>query len=342
MAGKLSLFAPDVMIALYREGGPQVNLDRWPAFATFLGRADRRPLAHQSSELNLLEVCGVEPGSVSTISIAALCAAVDGIDATGDMLFRVDPVHLRADPNQILLFSDETTSPSLEEADALLDYLNAALDSPRFHRGAHAARWYAAVPYLDASTSSPRSVNGHSIAPHRPRGTGRAHLERLMNDVQMALHDAPVNDARSAAGRLPINAVWVWGGGSVTRPARTDLTPRGIYGDDVLAAALSRLMDIPWDASVGAASLLARPREIGHSVVICGRPHGGVTAPVATVSLDDMEREWMRPLLAKLRTGQVSCVDLITDRHCYSLNRRGVWRVWRTPQRQFDLAAFDS
>ena len=45
-------------------------------------------------------------------------------------------------------------------------------------------------------------------------------MRRLMTELQMLLHEHPVNEARAARGVPTVNAVWLWGGGEGQRAAK--------------------------------------------------------------------------------------------------------------------------
>ena len=54
-----------------------------------------------------------------------------------------------------------------------------------------------------------------TVAPDAAQG---AHLRRLQSEMQMLLYQQPVNDAREAARRYPVNAVWIEGAGTLDAP----------------------------------------------------------------------------------------------------------------------------
>ena len=46
-----------------------------------------------------------------------------------------------------------------------------------------------------------------------PQGDDAPHFRSLLNELQMLLFEHPVNQAREARGELPVNSLWLWGGG---------------------------------------------------------------------------------------------------------------------------------
>ena len=61
------------------------------------------------------------------------------------------------------------------------------------------------------ATTEPARCAGGEIAAALPRGPEAAALRRTAAEIEMWLHGQGVNAARSAAGELPLNALWLWG-----------------------------------------------------------------------------------------------------------------------------------
>ena len=128
----------------------------------------------------------------------------------------------------------------------------------------------------------------------------------------MLLHDHPVNEARERRGEPPINAVWLWGGGRLTR---TTVRPfQRVRGQDPLAAGL---------ALGSGAAVLPLPEDGGRWLRASG--DGGVELIVLDAlrtpaaygdaaswgeRLAALERDWFAPLAGALRQGRIGMVTL--------------------------------
>ena len=151
--------------------------------------------------------------------VAAATALVDcdaSIGGTGSRL-RADPVHLRPDVADLVLFDAEDIGVSSEEARALAETVNEALwpGGPAVD-AAHPHRWYVTLEAPARMTTTPLSLAaGAKISAAMPRGPDGPRWRRWMNEVQMALHECPANLERERRGAAPINSVWPWGGGSL-------------------------------------------------------------------------------------------------------------------------------
>ena len=151
--------------------------------------------------------------------VAAVTALVDceaSIGRAGPWL-RADPVHLHPDIADLVLFDAVDAGVSGEEARALADTVNEALrPAGPVIDAAHPHRWYVALEApARMATTPPSLAAGAKVSAAMPRGPDAPRWRRWMNEVQMALHECPVNVERERRRAAPINSVWPWGGGSL-------------------------------------------------------------------------------------------------------------------------------
>ena len=189
--------------------------------------------------------------------VAALTALVDGFAEEGvgvrlradgfaeegsRIRLRADPVHLRADIDDLVLFDASDIDLSPDEAEALARTVNDALapHGPRIE-AAHPHRWYVApdAPARIATTPLSRAA-GTPVSDALPRGPDAARWHRWMNEVQMALHECPVNVERERRGAAPVNSVWVWGAGSLPPAGGAPAPFVQVWTDDALLRGLAR------------------------------------------------------------------------------------------------------
>ena len=69
----------------------------------------------------------------------------------------------------------------------------------------------------------PADALGTDLLECLPQGDAGRRWRHLFNEAQVALHAHPVNTARAAAGKLPVNALWFWGAGSLPEPVEAAL-----------------------------------------------------------------------------------------------------------------------
>ena len=67
-------------------------------------------------------------------------------------------------------------------------------------------------PRAQTPSISPQAVAGMALADWWPQGDTMRAWRRLVNEIQMAWHDHPVNTTRAQNGHYPINSLWLYGG----------------------------------------------------------------------------------------------------------------------------------
>lgn len=69
---------------------------------------------------------------------------------------------------------------------------------------------------------SPYVVDQRDPGEFLPAGDGTVSHRNILGEIELALHDHEVNQRRLAEGQMPINSLWLWGGGmapeKITRP----------------------------------------------------------------------------------------------------------------------------
>jgi hypothetical protein len=110
----------------------------------------------------------------------------------------------------------------------------------------------AQVPFTTAAVPA-ASIDGARPDSHLPEGPAAAGHRRLVSEIEMALHEHPFNAARQSADRHPVNALWLWGGGTAGERVVDALPP--LFADDTVAKGywLSKTgVSKSWPGSIGA------------------------------------------------------------------------------------------
>jgi hypothetical protein len=89
------------------------------------------------------------------------------------------------------------------------------------------------VPLFDA----PEQAMGEDLAQHLPSGQQGRAWRILLNDVQILLHQHPLNAQRRQRGLTPVNSLWLWGGGRLPQPMPSVVD--GVISGDLLLCALA-------------------------------------------------------------------------------------------------------
>jgi len=148
-------------------------------------------------------------------------------DAGDALWLSADPAWVQPDLTGVRLLACGRLGLSMDEAQAL-----AAPLKPLF---GDAGMLLAASPL--PAFAAPEQAMGEDLFEHLPQGIEGRRWRILLNEVQVLLHQHPLNAERRERGLPPINSVWLWGGGK--RPAYVRSEVAGVIGDDLLLRALA-------------------------------------------------------------------------------------------------------
>jgi hypothetical protein len=315
-----------IIAGLYPDPAPTALPE---ALRLLLARGRRRSGEFQLSPAQRLARFSA-PGQ-GDIAMAPWRMAHDGLSPTGAGWYCADPVHLRLMRDHVLLGDAHAFELDAAEAASLVAGLNEHFCGRIEFVAAVPERWYArfsaplAVPQAPLDARLARPVETRSSATGATR-----ELARLSNEVQMFLHQHPVNAEREARGVDPINGVWFWGEGTQAPPALpVDL----MFGESPLAAAIAAAAGKTFAPLESLAGRLTLPQD--SALAFIDRLHAPACygqAPLWQRRLDELEAVVFQPVFAELRRGRLETLDIETlgPAGCgLRLTRRDVWKIWR-------------
>jgi len=300
-----------------------------PALQTLLARGTPMRCPDEGTEAALCAALGI--ARQQDWPLAPITLAADGGGGEGYWL-RADPVHLRVMRDRIVLADSSVFELSPQEADALVATISQHFGDALNPFPLHPTRWYLQLPHAPQLRTTPLSIaSGRDINPLLPQGDDARRLRVLLNELQMLLFEHPVNQAREARGELPVNSLWLWGGGSAPVAPTAE---KAIYTQDEVARALgafcgAQVHPLPaqWDASMlkPAAVVLLDDLTLAGQ---CGDAYGWREAMRA------LEQNWFVPLLAALRTLDSAGLQLLdpVNGRGLQLQRTDAWKIWRRPR----------
>ena len=157
-----------------------------------------------------------------------------------------------------------------------------------------------------------------------PSGDDTAAHRNLLSEIEMALHEHEVNQAREANGQLPVNSLWLWGGG--TAPEQDTRAQPPLFSDDALLTGYwysGKGVAEPWPGNIAAC--------IDQSIA-------GFVAETPEFH-DDAEllESCLTELREALRSGRLSSLTLLFRDGVHAHVRRShALRVWRRNSRLLD------
>jgi hypothetical protein len=255
---------------------------------------------------------GVEPQG--DWPVAPFCLLADGGEPGAHHWLRADPVHLKLEGSRLLLADGGQFALTQQEAEALAASLNAHFSGAGllFHP-LRPQRWYLRLERAPALATTPLAqAAGRDIDALLPRGADAPGWHARLNEIQMLLHGHAVNAQREAAGELPINSVWLWGGGRLPEvpPARFN----ALWSSDPFAAGLAQAARIAAHAlPADAAALLRAGAGAGVNLIVLDQLRAAAQYGDAhgwREQLARLERDWLAPLLQALRQERIGMLSL--------------------------------
>ena len=317
----------------------------------------------------LEEACLHELGLkfIASNPVAALSLLADGGQPGEDMWLRADPVHLHISRDNVQLMDSHVLEPTLEEAQSIVETLNRHLATDGLVIDVRdAARWYVKIPHAEMPETTPLWLaSGANVFDHLPGNTdGKINWRSLQNELQMLLHEHPVNAARLARNELPINGIWFWGGGTFrthapdVTPANTGhmlqirnnrnlLSPPAVKGPAksehpyklmLAKLALARGLAINNKLAVSAlpASFAQMPLASTHNFVVLHQPTRALRANQRhewMMTVQAIDTDWLLPLKSALMDRTIESLTLMLPNEAATLRVNVVqpqpWEFWK-------------
>ncbi len=310
-----------------------------PALETLLARADRaEPFPDTAAdnaplETSLFRLFDMSAPAGADLPVAAITRMADGGEADDAWWLRADPVSLLPQGGGLLLQPAADLGLTLEQARALVDEILQVFADDGWHLEAPVAhRWYLrpAMPSTLQTTPLAR-VKGRDIHPYLPTGKDAKAWHVAMNEIQILLHTAGVNVERESRGQAPINSLWFWGGGQC--PVVPPVIWAHLWSDEVLSRGLAIVAGLSHSALPKGADAWLALATAGRHLLVLDSETG--LARVAETDrwpefLMRLEQEWIAPLVAAVKSGNLDSVTLYSERgQRFHLTRQGLGRWWR-------------
>jgi hypothetical protein len=252
-----------------------------------------------------------------TLAAAAITREYVVHDAADHTWLSADPAWVQPEMNGVRLLACGQLQLTMDEAMAFAHALRPAFDDAGIALEITTPdRWHLRLP---ANTplpefSAPEQALGEDLSQHLPAGALGKRWRVLLNDIQVLLHQHPLNNARRARGLAPVNSLWLWGGGALPAPLTCALN--GVVTDDLLLTALAARAGI---------QVLARTE---HTVAAAAN---GWLIDLQDLPIGDIDAVWQPVIDALLRRQPVQLHFANGERWQSKPWHR--WRVWRRAAR---------
>lgn len=173
-----------------------------------------------------------------------------------------------------------------------------------------AGAWLHAVPggWLLVSSAAaaaedapPSRLLGAALERRPATGDEQRQLRRLGTEVEMWLAAHPLNAAREARRRPPVNCFWFWGGAHFRQLPPLAQPPRDMHGPAQPDPWLAGLAQHAGVAPVQIAESWHAVRHLQHGLVVPAADEAGA----ARAQWQQLEASWFEPMAQALRAGEL-------------------------------------
>jgi len=222
-----------------------------------------------------------------------------------------DAYWLAADPVSLVVGRDEVRLGGIVDdldrgdVDALIATLDAhfAADGLNFVAPRPNAVFVRVNGRPRLATHPVAAAAGRPLRELLPAGPDAGTWRRWQSEIQMLLHEHPVNLARERAGRAPANSLWFSGGG--TLPPRSAPPPSVCtYASAGIAVALAAHAGRP---------ARALPAGLDEALAAAAGAESVVVALDSPSDTGALESAWAAPAWAALAAGRLAAVALAAD-----------------------------
>ena len=333
----LHLFVPDI----FWPDGSQTDIYqhlKLPALETILAKSNCSEAEGGALEAWLCKIFNVSKQQDWPVAPIMLQCEENKMKTGENYWLRADPVHLRIENNHMLLGDNQVLNISLEEANSFTTSINQFFsDDGIVLLPLHADRWYVKcdeTPELRTFLLS--QVVGKNINSFLPCGKEGVTWNSRINEIQMFLYEHPLNRNREERGELPVNSIWVWGGG--VRPLEVHTSYTCIWGNHVLIHALTAMGKVAcYDLPEIADKILNYDDNSGDQLIVLDNLQKYACYRDAynwRNELMKMEQNWFYPLLQALKKRQIHQLKLTVvnenSTRDFVLTYSSLWKFWAT------------
>ncbi|MEL7186771.1 MAG: hypothetical protein AAFN50_10140 [Pseudomonadota bacterium] len=164
-----------------------------------------------------------------------------------------DPVYLEPQMDYLCLHALRRTGVPASEMRTVVDHLQTTLGydkSVGFIRLGSYGYVSSQKPFATSHVPA-YVVDQQEPGEYLPSGEETALHRNVLSEIEMALHEHPINLERIEAGKQPINSLWLWGGGMAPEAKAKPQPP--LYSEDALLTGYwytGKGVAEPWPGSI--------------------------------------------------------------------------------------------
>ena len=287
------------------------NLSRWLSRSTV-----RSPEVTKDMFVRVLAAAGISPPEDG---LAALRFWGQTGDRPNVWIAAADPVHLEARLDHLCLHALAGPQSPTSDLQAIFDSLQTCLGEDAGFAFARVGKfaYLRGDEAIETAALPAAAIDGQEPDEFMPSGEAAAGYHRLTGELQLCLHENEVNLRREAEGLLPVNSVWLWGGGIALEKKVQRLPP--LFGEDPLIQGF-------WESCTGV--IAPWPGSFAECLDIAVKDLVVVTPAVAEDR--DSLAKYLDELRRHLKSGRLDrLVLLFRDGLTAEVGRFDAFRFWR-------------
>jgi hypothetical protein len=196
-----------------------------------------------------------------------------------------------------------------------------------------------AAPVPAVRTTEPTRLPGGDLGAALPVGAGAQALRRWGAEIEMWLHEHPLNRERAQRHQPPVSTLWIWGGDRGGGPADAPIAAPGpltaaAFGCDAWLHGL-------WKLAGGAAQpvpdqiaavLGYAPAQRAVVVLELGPTLRLDAARSVLDALGELDERFVAPAVRAVRKGDLERLFVLINDQCFLFRSRDALRLWRRPR----------
>ncbi|MFT4606912.1 MAG: hypothetical protein ACI9YO_002983 [Gammaproteobacteria bacterium] len=329
MSTQINLVVPGLFNLPLEEFAPDFLASNLPALNQILSYSNPIPNDQIDFESIIASSLGLTGRQTLPFAQAYVEEAVD--EPHRYLLCRT--IHLKADMHNALVVPLESNSVNEVDSTLILEDLQAFFSEDCDLKPLDNGLWLMRLKHCEASDCYPHylSMIGRKANQFIEQSKHALPWYKLMNEMQMFMHQHPINQNRLTTGLLPINSLWFWGAGEKLRgekPKFDDHTAQWFCDDEQLIrfADSSNIQHWPLDQ-------LTQMKSSKNAVVI----DLSLLEALKSSSGDDLqakleilEKMVFKPALILFRSSRVSLQLRAGHRFDLTMTPFSKYKIWRS------------
>lgn len=199
-----------------------------------------KSLDRASIDSRIMASLGISLSEEAELPVAYFRSVNQGM--TSQSMWCLDPVHIQIDRDEAVLIANESLALNKDEAFQLIDDINKHFELDGLKVYYHNEYQWLLTGDIAVNTFPLSDVIYRNMNDHQPSGIDAIKWQKIINEVQMLLHEHPVNEKRAHQGLIAVNSLWIWGGGKLAEHnAQIDL----VYANESLVADIAKVISVP-------------------------------------------------------------------------------------------------